>query len=311
MKTIARMTLLVAVTITLLSSCNKQAKEQTARVKFNITDAPAQFDALNIDISSIQVHTEANGWVTLQSSLGVINILEYVNGETAVIAEGEIAAGNIDRIRLVLGSSNSVVANGVTTMLENTSELQSRLNIALNTNLQANGNYEWTIDFDAVQSVVATASGQFEFTPTIRLVVNPIQISTTTSGTGSGSTTGGINTSGSGSVSGSTSGSITVIESGSGTSSGGGSVVVDGMGTGNISGSISSAIGLASVCVTGSDGACVCTMTDATGRFAIQAISSGTCSIKIDPVLPLLSTHTISNINVTAGQTTNIGLIAF
>jgi hypothetical protein len=286
---------LVAVPMIMISSCNKQSSEKTARVKFNLTDAPAQFDALNIDVRGIQIHTEANGWVSLQSSLGVINILNYVNGATTVIAEGDISAGNIDRVNLILGSNNSVVVNGVTYALQNSGALQAGLNINLNTNLAAQGNYEWTIDFDAVQSVLASGSGSFNFTPTIRLVVNPV------AGTG---TVGG-------SSSANTSGTVTVIESGSATTSGSGSVVVNGSSTGNISGSINTALGLASVCVTGSDGVSVCTMTDLSGHFNIQAISSGTYSIQIDPVLPLLSTHTVSNISVAAGQTTNVGLIAF
>jgi hypothetical protein len=287
---------LVAVPMIMISSCNKQSSEKTARVKFNLTDAPAQFDALNIDVRGIQIHTEANGWVSLQSSLGVINILNYVNGATTVIAEGDISAGNIDRVNLILGSNNSVVVNGVTYALQNSAALQAGLNINLNTNLAAQGNYEWTIDFDAVQSVLASGSGSFNFTPTIRLVVNPvISASVNINGSSSASTTG----------------TVTVIESGSATTSGSGSVVVNGSTTGNISGSINTALGLAYVCVTGSDGASVCTMTDLSGHFNIQAISSGTYSIQIDPVLPLLSTHTVSNITVAAGQTTNVGLLAF
>ncbi len=310
--------LLVAVPIIMLTSCNKQAKDEAARVKFNITDAPAACDALNIDVQSIMVHTETAGWVSLQSSLGVINILDYVNGETAVIAEGEIAAGNIDQVSLVLGSNNSVVVNGVCHTMPNSGNSSQGLIINLNTTLEAQGNYEWTIDFDAAQSVIATASGAYEFRPAIRLVVNPVcippaSVSATVDSAAVVSSTGGSvsgSSTTSGSATGNTSGTITVIGSGSGSSSGSGGAVVSGSGTGNISGSISSAIGIASVCCTCSDGSTVCTMTDITGHFTLLAISSGTCSIQIDPVLPLISVHTVSNISVAAGQTTNVGCIA-
>src|SRR4051812_10948801 len=58
----------------LTTSCNKKASEQVSNVKFKLTDAPAQFDAMFIEVTGVQVHTAASGWVSLHSSLGVINI---------------------------------------------------------------------------------------------------------------------------------------------------------------------------------------------------------------------------------------------
>ena len=271
-----------------VTSCNKKSTD-ASKVRFNLTDAPAQFDAMFIDVTGIQVHTEGGGWTSLHSSLGVINILDYVNGSTAIVAEGELAAGTtIDAIHLMLGSNNSVVVNGVSHALTNTAALQSGLTVAINNTLQAGGSYDWTIDFDAAQSVMADATGSFAFTPTIRLIVDPLTFNADATGTGGGSTnsTGGISIGGSSGVTGSV--------GASGSTSGSGTVVIGGL-TGNISGSLSATAGLASVCIAGSDGTSVCTMTDLTGHFTIQSVASGSYTMQIDPVLPLLSTHTISN----------------
>lgn len=121
---------------------------------------------------------------------------------------------------------------------------------------------------------------------------------------GSASGSGSINVGGSGS------GSINVGGGGStgGSTTGSGSVVINGSGTGNITGSISPA-GLASVCVSGPNGSSICTMTDLSGHFTLQAVGSGSYSLTITPTLPILSAHTLSNISVSAGQTTNIGVV--
>ena len=297
MKKLGIYILLLAAMPMLMISCKKESKNAASNVQFKLTDAPANFDALNIDVTGIMVHTQTGGWVTLHSSLGVINILSYVNGNSTLIAEGSFE-GTIDQVQLMLGSNNSVVVNGVSHALSNSSSLQTALNLNLNGQLQGGGTYTWTIDFDAAQSVVTSGTGTFQLSPVIRLIVDPASISANASGvTGgvSGSGAGGINIGGSG--------------SGSGSVTGGGTVVVGGSTTGSITGSLSPA-GIASVCVTGSNGQSICTITDLSGHFTVQAISSGTYSVTITPALSLLGgVHTISNVSVAAGQTTNVGAV--
>ena len=302
MKKLGIYILLLAAMPMLMISCKKTSKSQASNVQFKLTDAPANFDALNIDITGIMVHTQADGWVTLSSSLGVINILNYVNGSSTLIAQGNFQAGTIDQVQLILGSSNSVVINGVSHSLSTTGSLQSALNLNLNSQLQSGGTYTWTIDFDAAQSVTTSASGGLQLSPVIRLIVDPGSINAS----GGGSASGGINIGGSGSGS----GNINVGGSGSGSASGGGTVVVGGSATGSITGSISPA-GMASVCIAGSGGGqSICTMTDLNGHFTIQAVSSGTYTVTVTSALSLLTgSQTISNVAVTAGQTTNIGAV--
>lgn len=287
---------MAAMPMLMITSCKKEAAKQTANVQFKLTDAPANFDALNIDVTGIQVHSTTSGWITLNSNLGVINILNYVNGSTTVIAQGDFPAGSIDQVRLMLGSNNSVSVNGATHPLQASASAQGGLTLNLSGQLQAGNSYVWTIDFDAAQSVLAT-SGSFQLTPVIRLIAS----ATSSSSAGGNSGSSGINIGGSGS------GTVNVGGStGSGNTAG--SVVVSGNTTGNITGSVSP-IGLASVCIAGSGGQSVCTMTDLTGHFTIQAINTGSYSVTVTPTLPLLSAQTVSNVSVTAGSTTSLGVI--
>jgi len=294
--------LLVVVPI-LMVGCKKEGKGgNTSNVKFNLTDAPANFDSLNINVQSIQIHTLTGGWITLASSLGTINILSYVNGSTALAAQGEITAGGIDQIRLVLGSDNSVVVGGHNFSLSagSSTALQSALTIHVSGMLNPGSSYVFTIDFDAAQSITVTGGNSYQLTPVIRLIVDQ----TTTASTSL--TLGGTNSEGNDSSSINISTGITVNSSGTGT----GSVIIAGNGTGNIAGSLGVA-GLAAVCVTSSSGATFCTMTNAAGQFSMQALAAGTYTVTITPTVSILgNTHVISNVVVTAGQTTNLGLVA-
>jgi len=289
MKKLRFIIMTLAVVPLMIAGCKKEMKSQASNVQFKLMDAPAQFDALNIDIQGVMAHTQAGGWVTLQSQLGVTNILNYANGNTTVIAEGSFPAGNMDQVKLVLGSNNTVVVNGTTYSLS-AAAVQSGLTVNLNSQLQAGGNYSWTFDFDAAQSVTAMGSGSFQLNPLIRLIVDSISTMATASGSSTG--TGGITIGGGG---------------GSGSASGSGSVVISGL-TGNITGNIGS-IGLASVCATGSNGTSVCTMTSVTGNFSLQAITAGSYTLTITPMVSLTAPHSIPNVTVNAGQTTNLGAV--
>jgi hypothetical protein len=266
----------VAVPMMVLVGCKKKEAESSA-VRFMLTDAPGEYDAVNVDIQAIEVHSETEGWVTFSSNLGVVNLLDYMNGQTTLITEGEIKAGKITQARLVLGSNNSVVVNGVTYQLSTPSAMQAGLHVNLNNQLQAGEDYSFTIDFDAAQSIVATGSGSFTLKPTLRLIA-------------AGSTF--IN------------------------GSGGGSVVIDGSGTvvnsdvtGTISGSVSTTTGLAIVYAEDAEGHVTSTMTGLTGNFMLQAMQSGSYTVTIDPILPIINSKVMSNVNVSAGQTTTLGLV--
>jgi hypothetical protein len=70
-------------------------------------------------------------------------------------------------------------------------------------------------------------------------------------------------------------------------------------------------LGIASVCLTGSNGSTFCTMTNLSGQFSMQAVTAGTYTVTITPTISLLgSVHTLSNVNIAAGQTTNLGIVA-
>lgn len=288
------MLLLAAAPILMMVSCKKESAN-TSTVKFKLTDAPGAYDAVNIDIKGVEVYSEGKGWVKFNSNLGVVNLLDYMNGQTTLLAEGQIEAGKVTAAHLIIGDNNSVVIDGITHQLQSSAALQAGLSVTLNNNLQAGESYEWTIDFDAAQSIEAnTSNTAFTLNPTLHLIVDAassISAGGSGNGSGSGSVTGGV-----------TIGGVLV--------GGGNSTVVNGGTTGSISGSVNTTVGLAMVYATNAQGQTTSTMTGLNGGFTFSAVQSGAYSISIDPILPLLSTKTISNVQVSAGQTTSLGLVS-
>ena len=149
-----------------------------ATVRFNLTDAPADYDAVLIEILEVRVHVgdeddpadDGPGWVVLDDiHPGIYDLLKLRNGIDTVLAEDEIPAGKLSQIRLILGDDNSVVVNGVPKELKTPSAQQSGLKLKVNYELEPGLYYEFWLDFDASRSVVEKGNGGYNLKPVIRV----------------------------------------------------------------------------------------------------------------------------------------------
>ncbi|HVI48810.1 MAG TPA: DUF4382 domain-containing protein [Chitinophaga sp.] len=160
----------------IFTACSKDENSSSASARFSVylTDAPAAYDAVWVDIQDVQVNTSADastttGWQSIHLLRpGVYNLLKFRNGMDTVIASQEIAAGTIKQIRLVLGNNNSVVIGGISYPLETPSAQQSGLKLNVNAQLTAGVEYKLWLDFDANRSIVTTGSGKYILKPVIR-----------------------------------------------------------------------------------------------------------------------------------------------
>lgn len=153
-----------------LSSCTDDATAGggSASVNVRLTDAPALYDKVNIDVQKMEFNTN-NGWNSLSvNTPGVYNLLDFRNGMDVLLAKAELPAGAVTQMRLVLGPNNSVVKNGVTYPLETPSSMQSGLKFNWNQTLEENGAYNVWIDFDAARSIVKRGNGTYALKPVIR-----------------------------------------------------------------------------------------------------------------------------------------------
>ncbi len=144
--------ILCIVSFMAVTACDKDDDNNTtegkATMKMHLTDAPAAYDAVYIDVQEIEVHSDTGGWVTLANvKPGIYNLLDFRNGLDTLIAVGEVPSGKISQIRLILGPNNSVVENGITHSLKTPSAQQSGLKLNVNYTLQPGWfmNFGWTL----------------------------------------------------------------------------------------------------------------------------------------------------------------------
>lgn len=162
-----------------VSSCNddndNNNSDGTAQVKVRMTDAPGDYDQVNVEVIDVKYKANAdaseNGWISIGNvNPQIYNLLDLTGGVSVLLADTEIQAGQFSQLRLVLGENNTVVKNGVTHNLSTPSAQQSGLKLQVNQQLLAGGNYDFLIDFDVDESIVeAGNSGNYILKPVLRV----------------------------------------------------------------------------------------------------------------------------------------------
>jgi hypothetical protein len=165
--------LLVIGSFLMFGACSDDSSGR-ATVEVRLTDAPAEYQEVNVDIQDVQVHSEGgdpeNGWISLSINKGVYNLLELTNGLDTLLGSTTLPAGKITQVRLILGENNTIKTGDVSSDLNTPSAQQSGLKVQVNTELKEGITYTILLDFDAARSIVATGSGQFNLKPVIRAI---------------------------------------------------------------------------------------------------------------------------------------------
>lgn len=147
------------------------------QLSVRLTDAPADYDAVVVEVVDVQLRF-GDGEATSAPEVysGSYDLLELSNGIDTLIAAGEVPAGTLQEIRLVLGDGNYLVVDSNQYALSTPSAQQSGLKIKLDgTELAPGRAYELLLDFDAGRSVVeAGGSGKYNLKPVIRATLSEI-----------------------------------------------------------------------------------------------------------------------------------------
>lgn len=158
---------LIASAALLLSACKKEGTNSTLQIR--MTDAPASFDEVNVDLREVNVKlaTDTTGWVSLQTTPGIYNLLGLQNGVDTLIAQGSFPTNVVKEIRFVLGDNNTIKSGGQTYPLTIPSGSESGLKIKVSKDLKANLE-TLLIDFDAALSVIQETDG-YKLRPVLRI----------------------------------------------------------------------------------------------------------------------------------------------
>jgi hypothetical protein len=163
-------------------SCKKSSNNTigTSHLEVRLTDAPAPYDAVYIDVQKVEVNVSSDtgtsaGWQTITMPRpGVYNLLDFRNGIDTVLAGSDLPAGTLSQMRLTLGTNNSVVIGGKSYTLKTPSGQQSGLKFNIHASITGGIVYRLWIDFDANRSIVTTGSGNYILKPVIRTYTDAI-----------------------------------------------------------------------------------------------------------------------------------------
>lgn len=153
----------------LIFSCAKSG--ETGEIVVKMIDAPIQADSVNVEIVRVDLHSSAQGWISLPTQGGIYNLLELQHGvDTTLVPGGSIPAGKVNQMRLILGQNNRIVVDSVSFPLLLSSQDETGLKLNLNYDFQANTNYEIKFDFVADESVILQGNGSYRLKPVLKKV---------------------------------------------------------------------------------------------------------------------------------------------
>ncbi len=174
MKKITRIISVLLVLSIFVYSCQKDhsgngnpSNNKPHTVTIFLTDHPIPvFDSVFIELVKMEVKMDDNslqggGWISLHIRSGIYNILRFRNGIDTLFATGTLPGTGISKMKLTLGTQNSVMKNGQRFPLrvkdedrEVIAEIQSN-----NFEITGSGQVLCWIDFDAGRSIQVDNSG--------------------------------------------------------------------------------------------------------------------------------------------------------
>ncbi len=156
--------------IALTSSCKKDNTQSTLQVR--LTDAPALYDEVNIDIKEVKVKfsddSTNDGWVSLSTNAKIYNLLGLQGGIDTLLATGTFPSNVVQQIRFILGTDNTIMDNGIVYPLTIPSGSESGLKIKVNKKLSA-ALETLLIDFDAALSINNEGPGDYKLRPVLKV----------------------------------------------------------------------------------------------------------------------------------------------
>jgi len=168
--TAAALSLLVA----LMGCSSKPNNTALGHVDLRLTDAPGDFEQVNLVVTGVSIHRDGSGWETIKQDTTTYDLLTLRNGVFTGLAAGDVPAGHYTQIRLAIGEGSNIVRSGTTYPIDIPSGMQSGYKLVGEFDVPAGGAIELTLDFDAARSIIQTGNGSYKLKPTVRVVVNDL-----------------------------------------------------------------------------------------------------------------------------------------
>lgn len=162
----------------MITGCDSSGSDtETGTLRVLMTDAPAEYESVNIDVEVVRVHRstaaepDEEGWIDIMNEPQELDLLSLVNGNVALLGELDLEPGVYHQMRLVLGDENELVIDGETISLDTPSAQQSGLKLNIDSEITEGGLFSLLLDFDASRSIVQAGNpGKYILKPVIRTV---------------------------------------------------------------------------------------------------------------------------------------------
>lgn len=155
------------------SGCKKDSSTPSPAgnpvLSVKMVDAPSGYDAVNVEVIGMEANL-SNGWTPLVlDNKGVYNLLSLTNGNSlALMNDTVMAPCTISELRLILGTNNTVVVDGITYELTTPSGQTSGYKIKMDAQpLIAGGVYRLVLDFNTAKSIHETGNGKYMLKPVV------------------------------------------------------------------------------------------------------------------------------------------------
>lgn len=163
--------------IFILGACNKDddnnnGNPPAGNINFSVklVDAPGAYDAVNVEIIAMEAKIDTQ-WIDLPvAAPGVYNLMDFTNGNSLLlIGDTSMAAGTMSELRLILGTNNTVVIDGISYEMQTPSGQTSGYKVKMDPQpMEPGGTYSLVIDFDVNKSVHETGNGKYMLKPVVR-----------------------------------------------------------------------------------------------------------------------------------------------
>ncbi|UPL48991.1 DUF4382 domain-containing protein [Hymenobacter sublimis] len=147
-----------------LASCSNDNDSSdsanSAKLEVRLMDAPGDFRTVVLDVQKIEVHLKEEKdpavYQLLPFKAQTINVLDYVNGKSALLVSTDFTPGDLSEIRLQLGPDSYVIGrDGQRYDLKTPSGQTSGVKLKLDkASLQARQTFQLLLDFDVAKSIV-------------------------------------------------------------------------------------------------------------------------------------------------------------
>lgn len=153
---------------------NELIATENSRLVIKLTDAPGDFEEVNIDIQGLEVLTVEQGKINLENfNAGIYDLLTLQNGIEEILFDEDFPSGKITQIRLILGEENTVKIDGEIHPLTTPGAQNSGLKLKMNASSEDGSELSILLDFDAAKSVhQAGNSGKFILKPVIIAILS-------------------------------------------------------------------------------------------------------------------------------------------